>query len=90
MFEEIFSSPAVLRRHREGPLPSERQEYLQYLKDRGAATGTVIRQVGDGIFGNGVFRFRARVVMDYNPFSPATPEGVPKEVPSGVAGEKGL
>lgn len=44
MFEEIFSSPAVLRRHREGPLSSERQEYLQYLKDRGAATGTVIRQ----------------------------------------------
>lgn len=44
MFEEIFSHPAALRRHREGPLTSERWEYLQYLKDRGAALGTVIKQ----------------------------------------------
>ena len=44
MFEEIFSYPTVLRRHREGPLASERQDYLQYLKDRGAATGTVVMQ----------------------------------------------
>ena len=44
MFEEIFSYPAVLRRHREGPLASERQEYLQYLKNRGAAWGTVFMQ----------------------------------------------
>ena len=44
MFEEIFSRPTALRRNREGPLGSERQEYLQHLKDRGAATGTVIRQ----------------------------------------------
>ncbi len=44
MFEKIFSYPAVLRRHREGPLASERFEYLQYLIDRGAASGTVLRQ----------------------------------------------
>jgi integrase/recombinase XerD len=43
MFEELFSLPAVLRRHREGPLASERREFLTYLKDRGAALGTVIR-----------------------------------------------
>src|SRR5215467_4810169 len=44
MFEEIFSYPTALRRHREGPLSSERREYLQYLRDRGAAAGTVVRQ----------------------------------------------
>jgi len=44
MFGEIFSYPAVLRRHREGPLASERQDYLKYLKDRGAASGTVVMQ----------------------------------------------
>jgi len=44
MFEEIFSYPAVLRRHREGPLASERREYLQYLSDRGVASGTLLRQ----------------------------------------------
>ena len=44
MFETIFSYPAVLRRHREGPLASKRLEYLQYLHDRGAALGTVLRE----------------------------------------------
>ena len=44
MFEEIFSYPSVLRRHREGPLASERQDYLEYLKGRGAASGTVAMQ----------------------------------------------
>jgi hypothetical protein len=44
MFEEIFSYPAALQRHREGPLASERREYLKYLKDRGSASGTVVRQ----------------------------------------------
>src|SRR5262245_18006817 len=44
MFEKIFSYPAVLRRHREGPLASERSEYLQHLNDRGAASGTLLRQ----------------------------------------------
>lgn len=44
MFEEIFSYPGALRRHREGPLASERRDYLKYLKDRGAALGTVIMQ----------------------------------------------
>jgi integrase/recombinase XerD len=44
MFKEIFSYPAVLRRHREGPLASERLEYLKYLRDRGAPLSTVLRQ----------------------------------------------
>ena len=42
MFEKIFSFSAVLRRHREGPLASERLEYLKYLNDRGLALGTVL------------------------------------------------
>ncbi len=45
MFEKIFSYPAVLRRHCEGPLAPERLAYLQYLNDRGAALGTLLRQV---------------------------------------------
>lgn len=44
MFEKIFSFPAVLRRHREGPLASERLEYLKYLNDRGLTLGTVLKQ----------------------------------------------
>jgi site-specific recombinase XerD len=44
MFETIYSYPAVLRRHREGPLASERLEYLRYLRDRGAALGTMLRE----------------------------------------------
>lgn len=44
MFEKIFSFPAVLRRHREGPLAAERLEYLKYLNDRGLALSTVLRQ----------------------------------------------
>ena len=44
MFDKIFSYPAVVRRHREGPLASERLQYLKYLKDRGAALGTLLRQ----------------------------------------------
>ncbi len=44
MFEKIFSYPAVLQRHREGPLAPERLEYLKFLNDRGAALGTVLRQ----------------------------------------------
>ena len=44
MFEKIFSFPAVVRRHREGPLAPERLEYLNYLHDRGVALGTVLRQ----------------------------------------------
>jgi hypothetical protein len=44
IFERIFSYPAVLRRHLEGPLASERLEYLRHLDARGAALGTVLRQ----------------------------------------------
>ena len=42
MSEKIFLFPAVLRRHREGPLASERLEYLKYLNDRGLTLGTVL------------------------------------------------
>ena len=44
MFKKIFSYPAVLQRHLEGPLTSERLAYLQYLNDRGVASGTLLRQ----------------------------------------------
>jgi hypothetical protein len=44
MFEKIFSFPAVFRRHREGPLASERLKYLEYLNDRGLALGSVLKQ----------------------------------------------
>lgn len=44
MFEKLISYPAVLRRHREGPLASERMEYLRSLHDRGAALGSLLRQ----------------------------------------------
>ena len=44
MFEKLFSYPAVLRRHHEGPLASERMEYLRSLHDRGAALGSLLRQ----------------------------------------------
>jgi integrase/recombinase XerD len=43
MFERIFCFPAVIRRHREGPLASERLEYLKYLKDRGVALSTLLK-----------------------------------------------
>jgi len=45
MFEKIFSFPAVLRRHREGPLASERLEYLKYLNDRGLTLGSTVTSV---------------------------------------------
>ena len=43
MFEKIFCFPAVFRRHLEGPLASERLEYLKYLNDRGVALGTLLK-----------------------------------------------
>jgi integrase/recombinase XerD len=43
MFEKIFCFRAVLRRHLEGPLASERLEYLKYLNDRGVALGTLLK-----------------------------------------------
>lgn len=44
MFEKIFYFPAVLRRHREGPLGPERLEYLKCLNDRGVALCTLLKQ----------------------------------------------
>jgi len=43
MFEMLFSYPSVLRRHREGPLASERAAYLCLLAGRGMAHGTILR-----------------------------------------------
>lgn len=44
MFETLFIYPAVLRRHREGPLAGERVAYLADLTAQGMARGTVLRQ----------------------------------------------
>lgn len=44
MFETLFSYPAVLKRHREGPLAAERAAYLERLAAGGAARGTLLRQ----------------------------------------------
>lgn len=44
MFDQLFSYPAVLRRHCAGPLASERSAYLESLAARGAARGTLLRQ----------------------------------------------
>ncbi|MBI5527454.1 MAG: site-specific integrase [Deltaproteobacteria bacterium] len=43
MFETLFSYPAVLHRHRDGPFAPERAEYLQRLSAMGMARGTVLR-----------------------------------------------
>ena len=44
MFEDLFSYPAVLRRHREGPLAQERATYLASIASRGLASETVLRK----------------------------------------------
>jgi hypothetical protein len=41
MFETLFHYPAVLRRHRDGPLATERAAYLAALAARGHAPSTV-------------------------------------------------
>lgn len=43
MFDRLFSYRAALRRHRAGPLASERMMYLEDLAARGAAPGTLLR-----------------------------------------------
>ena len=40
MFETLYSYPAVIRRHREGPLVAERVSYLERLAAAGAARAT--------------------------------------------------
>jgi integrase/recombinase XerD len=44
MFQTLFSYPAVLHRHCEGPFAQERATYLETLAARGAAHGTLLRQ----------------------------------------------
>ena len=44
MFETLFSYPAVLRRHRDGPLAAERATYLKGLAAQGTAHGTLLRR----------------------------------------------
>jgi site-specific recombinase XerD len=44
MFETLFSYPAVLQRHRDGPLAAERATYLESLAVQGAARGTLLRR----------------------------------------------
>jgi integrase/recombinase XerD len=43
MFDTLFRYPAVLRRHRDGPLATERAAYLAGLAARGHAPGTVLK-----------------------------------------------
>lgn len=44
MFDTLFSYPAVLRRHRDGPLAAERAAYLESLAALGTAHGTLLRR----------------------------------------------
>ena len=43
MFDQLFQYPAVLRRHRDGPLAHERATYLASLATRGSAPGTLLK-----------------------------------------------
>lgn len=44
MFEKLFCSKAVLRRHLEGPLSVERAAYLEELAAQGMARGTLLHR----------------------------------------------
>ena len=44
MFETLFKYPGVLRRHKEGPLATEREAYLTQQATQGMARGTILRQ----------------------------------------------
>src|SRR5712692_11828024 len=44
MFEELFTYPTVLKRHREGPLAQERRSYLAGLAAQAMARETLLRQ----------------------------------------------
>jgi len=44
MFDQLFSQPAALRRHRDGPLAEERAAYLEGLAAQDAARGTLLRR----------------------------------------------
>src|SRR5919106_5326834 len=49
VFERLFAYPAVLRRHRDGPLAAEREAYLEALSARGAAHGTLLGMARYGL-----------------------------------------
>ena len=44
MFETLFSYPAVLRRHQDGPFATERAGYLEGLAAQGTPRGTLLRR----------------------------------------------
>jgi len=44
MFETLFSYPAVLRRHQDGPLAAQRADYLESLAAQGTPRGTLLRR----------------------------------------------
>ena len=43
MFEKLFRYPRVLAQHREGPFAEERDHFLSYLAEQGAAKDTLLR-----------------------------------------------
>lgn len=47
MFERLFKYPAVLARHRQGPLADEREVFLQHCADQGMAHGTLLRSASE-------------------------------------------
>lgn len=49
MFESLFIDPAVVKRHREGALASERVAYLEGLVERGVARATLLRRANYGL-----------------------------------------
>ena len=49
MFETLFRDPAVLRRHRDGPLLKERVAYLQDLASSGLAHGTLVGRAANSL-----------------------------------------
>lgn len=44
MFDSLFSYPAALRRHQDGPFAAQRANYLQALAAQGMARGTLLRR----------------------------------------------
>ncbi len=44
MFKSLFSYPAVLRRHQDGPFATERAAYLEALAAQGTPRGTLLRR----------------------------------------------
>ena len=49
MFDQLFRYPAVVRRHRDGPLAQERATYLASLADRGIGPETLLKYARYGL-----------------------------------------